>query len=194
MAGYRTRYPRTHSRTEESLPEYLKRKYYRQDGTAVIEVNLYEGFSLYDPLTHGGGRQLNPDIYELIEEQSNLIPSFSPLRIRFCGREVPPEEQEEVRRMYSEHYQSLYYDREWDRRSNRTKFVGMLGFGILMMVLYLYRSYNSADTLFLELLSVLASFSLWSAADLFLMGRREIKEDLQEIVQCQEAEITFGGK
>ena len=50
---------------DERLLTYLKEKYLQKDGTALIEVELYEGFELYDPLTRGKTRRLNQDIFEL---------------------------------------------------------------------------------------------------------------------------------
>lgn len=176
---------------DERLLTYLKEKYLQKDGTALIEIELYEGFELYDPLTRGKTRRLNQDIFELVERETNLIPTVTPLCICFHGRKLDETEQDEIRRMYKERYQNECFDKEWDQRTERGRFIRMLVFGIFMMTLYIIRSVNSDDTLFLEIISVLASFSLWEAADIWLVEEREIRKERFSFRQLRDARIEF---
>jgi hypothetical protein len=60
-----------------------------------------------------------------------------------------------------------------------------------MMTLYIIRSVNSDDTLFLEIISVLASFSLWEAADIWLVEERKIRKERFSFRQLRDARIEF---
>ena len=93
--------------------------------------------------------------------------------------------------MYKERYQNECFDKEWDQRTERGRFIRMLVFGIFMMTLYIIRSVNSDDTLFLEIISVLASFSLWEAADIWLVEEREIRKERFSFRQLRDARIEF---
>lgn len=57
-----------------------------EDGRVGIDINLNNDIELYNPLSVSCDLELNSEIYDYIEEQSNLIPSNIPLKIRFHGR------------------------------------------------------------------------------------------------------------
>ena len=86
-----------------TLRRYLDEEYMNDEGVGVIDVCLSEGLELYDPLSYGRQRELNPEIYDFIGQKANLLPALVPLRICVHGH-VPPEDQEQIRRLMAEHY------------------------------------------------------------------------------------------
>ena len=173
-----------------TLRRYLDEEYMNDEGVGVIDVCLYEGLELYDPLSCGRQRELNPEIYDFIGQKANLLPALVPLRICFHGR-VPPEDQEQIRRLMTEHYSIELQDRMWDLRSNRHKLTGMVAVGVVFLSLYFFFALREDDGLFLELLSVIGSFALWEAADCFLLERRAITRDMMNIAQHMTQEVVF---
>ena len=63
--------------------------------------------------------------------------------------------------------------------------------GVVFLGLYLMLALKRDDTLFLEILSVIGSFSLWEAANCYLVERREIKRHMRETAQFLTMEIQF---
>ena len=173
-----------------TLRRYLDEEYMNDEGVGVIDVCLYEGLELYDPLSWGRQRELNPEIYDFIGQKANLLPAQVPLRICFHGH-VPPEDQEQIRRLMAEHYSLELQDRMWDLRSNRHKLIGMVAVGVVFLSLYFFFALREDDGLFLELLSVIGSFALWEAADCFLLERRAITRDMMNIAQHMTQEVVF---
>ena len=173
-----------------SLHRYLDEEYMTEDGVGVIDVRLYDELALYDPLSLGRQRELNPEIYDFIERKANLLPAQVPLRICFHGR-IPPEDQAQIRRLMAEHYAIALQDRMWDQRSNRVKLTGMVAVGVLFLSMYFFFALREDDGLFLELLSVIGSFALWEAADCFLLERRAIRHDMLDIAQHITQEVVF---
>lgn len=173
-----------------TLRRYLDEEYMNDEGVGVIDVCLYEGLELYDPLSYGGQRELNPEIYDFIGQKANLLPALVPLRICFHGH-VPPEDQEQIRRLMAEHYSLELQDRMWDLHSNRHKLIGMVAVGVVFLSLYFFFALREDDGLFLELLSVIGSFALWEAADCFLLERRAITRDMMNIAQHMTQEVVF---
>ena len=51
-----------------TLRRYLDEEYMNDEGVGVIDVCLYEGLELYDPLSCGRQRELNPEIPPGLEE------------------------------------------------------------------------------------------------------------------------------
>ena len=76
---------------EKTASEYLC-----ADGMAQIDVNLYEGVNLFNPLSFGKQRDLNSDIYELIDAKLYTIPLKYPIRICFHGSVPDPQIQIEI--------------------------------------------------------------------------------------------------
>ena len=173
-----------------TLRRYLDEEYMNDEGVGVIDVCLSEGLELYDPLSYGRQRELNPEIYDFIGQKANLLPAQVPLRICFHGH-VPPEDQEQIRRLMAEHYSLELQDRMWDLRSNRHKLIGMVAVGVVFLSLYFFFALQEDDGLFLELLSVIGSFALWEAADCFLLERRAITRDMMNIAQHMTQEVVF---
>lgn len=173
-----------------TLRRYLDEEYMNDEGVGVIDVCLSEGLELYDPLSWGRQRELNPEIYDFIGQKANLLPAQVPLRICFHGH-VPPEDQEQIRRLMAEHYSLELQDRMWDLRSNRHKLIGMVAVGVVFLSLYFFFALREDDGLFLELLSVIGSFALWEAADCFLLERRSISRDMMNIAQHMTQEVVF---
>ena len=173
-----------------TLRSYLAEEYIDAEGFGVIDVCLYEGLELYEPLSWGRQRELNPEIYNFIEQKSNLLPAQVPLRICFHGH-IALEDQEQIRRLMAEHYSIDLQDRMWDLRSNLRKLTGMMAVGVVFLSLYFFFALRKDDGLFLELLSVIGSFALWEAADCFLLERRAINREMMDVAQHMTQEVVF---
>jgi len=152
------------------------------NGKAEIHVNVDE---LYNPLSFRN--VLNDDIFDYIETRANLLPSMVPLRVILHG--VPHGEQSSVPTLVMQHYQSVMQDHLWDKRSNTYKMLSMILIGVLFLGAYIILAVNREDSLFLEILSIIGSFSLWEAANCYLVERRDIRRALMETAQFLTMEI-----
>ena len=175
---------------DQSLPSYLKANYLLPDGTARIDVNVI-GAEIFNPMSYGNGRTLNQDLFDLIDEESNLIPAAIPLRICFHIDEAENEQKEEIESLYSEHYQALIYDQEWDHRQNSFRFWRLTAVGAALMALYIYLSVSMEDSIGLEVLSALASVALWLAAEILLVTNRDVLRNIRNLYQLRDANIEF---
>ncbi len=175
---------------EKSLPAYLKDNYLQPDGTALIEIDL-SSTDIFNPLSYGKGRTLNQDIFDLIDEESNLIPAAFPLRIRFHAASLTPDQKSAIETMYRQHYQALVYDQEWDNRQNRFRFWRLTVVGAILMALYIYLSVSVEDSIGLEVLSTLASVALWLAAEILLVTNRDVHIAIRNLHQLRDATIEF---
>lgn len=175
---------------EESLPAYLKANYLQPDGTALIEIDL-SSTDIFNPLSYGKGRTLNQDIFDLIDDESNLIPATIPLHIRFHAASLTSDQKDEIENLYREHYQALVYDQEWDHRQNRFRFWRLTIVGAVLMALYIYFSVSAEDSIGLEVLSTLASVALWLAAEILLVTNRDVRIAIHNLHQLRDASIEF---
>lgn len=159
------------------------------EGFAVVDVSLGEE-DRYDPLSLKGNKDLNGEIYDYIDAQTNVIPSEVPLRIRFHGN-VEKEEQEEIRKMMHRHYTMRSYDNSWDLAANFRKMLLLTLFGAAVLAVYLYLAITEAHVFMAEILSIVGSFSLWEAADAFLLERPHLRREHKNIEQNLNQKIEF---
>lgn len=164
---------------------------YVQDGYACIDLRLYPGLEIYDQMSMGKQKDLSPEIYEHIDQHANLIPSVMPLKIRFWGREIPEDEQKAIREMMKKHYSHSLLDKVWDRRSNSIHMWTMLILGAALLSLYVFLTVIEQDTVALEILGTIGSFSIWEAADCFLVERLSIRKQMRYVSQNLVQEIEF---
>ena len=68
---------------KKNLRKYIENEYLDEKGIAIIDICLYDGFSIFDQLSMGRGLELNPEIYDFIERKANIIPNKYDLVIRF---------------------------------------------------------------------------------------------------------------
>lgn len=175
-------------RTEE-LISYLEQ--IRDDeGYAVVDIDLRNGAPLYNPLAMGDRRDLDGAIYDYIEEQTNVVPSAIPLRIRFHG-DIPEPEQESIRKIMRRHYTMKALDISWDVAANFRKMILLALFGAIVLAAYFYLAFTSDDVLFAEILSIVGSFSLWEAADALLLERPRLRREHRNVEQNLNQIIEF---
>ncbi len=160
-----------------------------EEGYAVVDVCL-DGETLYDPLSLKGQKDLNGEIYDYIEAQTNLIPANIPLRIRFHG-DFPEEEQNEIKQMMHRHYTMKSFDISWDLMANFRKMLLLALFGAAVLAVYLYLALTSQNALMTEILSIVGSFSLWEAANALLLERPGLRRDHRNNQQSLNQRIEF---
>lgn len=161
-----------------------------EEGNAVVDVDLGEEVQRYDPLSGKGEKDLSGEIYDYIEAQTNIIPASIPLRIRFHGNFAEGEE-EEIRQMMHRHYVMRTFDISWDLMANFRKALLLSLFGAILLAVYLYLSLTANHAFMSELLSIVGSFSLWEAADAFLLERPHLRRECKNNDQCLNERIEF---
>lgn len=171
---------------EKTASEYLC-----ADGMAQIDVNLYEGVNLFNPLSFGKQRDLNSDIYELIDAKLYTIPLKYPIRICFHGCVPDPQIQNEVRKAIQEHYMFLFRDKKADLRINLLKTIGMTIFGVILLAIYFTLELTSPNPVFMEFLSIAGWVAAWEAVDSWLLQRKALRIEYMNAGQAALSEVSF---
>lgn len=171
---------------EKTASEYLC-----ADGVAQIDVNLYEGVNLFNPLSYGKQRDLNNDIYELIDTKLYTIPLKYPIRICFHGCVPDPQIQDEIRKTIQEHYTFLLRDKKEDLRINLLKTVGMTIFGVILLAIYFTLELTSSNPVFMEFLSIAGWVAAWEAVDSWLLQRKVLRIEYLSVGQAALSEVSF---
>lgn len=159
-----------------------------KEGYAVVDVEPKEG-ELYHPLCTRENRDLSVEVYEFIDEQASIVPAEIPLKVRFHGN-FSEQEQEDIRLMMRRHYTRKSYDVSWDEAANLKKMIALSIFGVAILTVYFIVALTS-QVLFAEILSIVGSFSLWEAADAFLLERPHLRRERKNIEQNLNQAVEF---
>lgn len=166
-------------------------EYLCSDGMAQIDINLYDGVELFNPLSYGKQRDLHRDIYELIDAKLYTIPVKYPIRICFHGSVSDPQVQDEVRKGIQEHYMFLFRDKKEDLRINLLKTICMAIFGVILLTIYFTLELTSSNPVFMEFLSIAGWVAAWEAIDSWLLQRKAIRIEYWNVGQAVLSEVTF---
>lgn len=179
----------TRREKKEELKQYIER-IRDGEGYAVVDVDLGGDTPRYDPLSMKGQRDLNGEIYEYIDAQTNIIPASVPLRIRLHG-EFQEGEQEEIKQMMHRHYTMKSYDISWDLMANFRKMLILAVLGAILLGVYLYLALSDQHVFATEILSIVGSFALWEAADALLLERPHLRQERRNNEQNLNERIEF---
>lgn len=158
-------------------------------GFALIEVNLNQ-FEIYNPLSIPPNRTLNQDILTYIDEQSYPIPVDTPIQIRLYG-DVDEQEQKEIIHRLQEYYDFRLKDKMADLKNNAIHSSVLFIIGILLFVLYFLLANFTVNQVWYEILSIIATFIVWEAADFFILERATLRLQYYEIAQLAICEKGF---
>ena len=165
-----------------SLRRYIDNEY-MEDGYAVIHINLYQEYELFDPLSYGRQKQINQEIIDYIDRRSAIIPTTIPLKVIFHGKDITEDDQENIKKCIKEHYTVAMYDKQWDKRINRRKIIALTALGLSVLGVYVLHAISGEENMRTEILSIIASFSLWEAVDLFLLERKSLQKELWDLLK-----------
>ena len=139
-----------------------------------------------------GQKDLKAEIYDYIEAQTNVIPAQIPLRIRLHG-DFTEAEKKEIEAAMQRHYIMRSFDISWDLVANLRKMLLLALFGAAVLSVYLVLAIAGKHVFMTEILSIVGSFSLWEAADAFLLERPHLRRENRNNDQSLSQHIEFVG-
>lgn len=171
-----------------SLGEYAAREY---GDLLQIDIDLYEGLSLFEPLSIGPQRELNRDIYDFIDSKIYYVPLKRPVSLRFCRSTLSAEGEAMVRAAIKKHYDLILLDKGLDLKLNAIKISALSLIGIFLLGAWFAAQLWSNQPIFIEILSIAGTFSLWEAVDLYLLERKALKVEKWNAAQAALSEVVF---
>lgn len=161
------------------------------DGTVLIDVVLPSETELFDPMAPAEYGKLNPEIYNYIDEQAYFVPSEYNITVRFSGRKLSAQQQKQVDAAIHEHYNLQVYDKVDDIRRNRRLGIFLLVFGAIALAAYFFLTLYYNQDVFLEIVSIVGTFSVWEAVDCWLIQGHERKVELNNALQMATLKTEF---
>ena len=160
---------------KHNVKEYINKEFLDKDGFYTINVNLYKGFSLYNELSFDKQKELNDEIFNYIDNKSEVIPNEYKLKIKFIGRKLDEEDKKRIEYLIHEHYYVVMENvkRELDKLTYKMVLLLLLGF-VGFTLYYIFVNRIAFNSLLLEFLGLVGSFSIWESIGLFVFDRKDI--------------------
>lgn len=177
-----------------SIKDYLTKEFELKDNEVLVDINLYEGLTVIDPLSWGKQSELNGEIYEYIDNKTYIIPVKYSITLCFHHDGISEEEQNKIRELIEEHYMLVLHDKKVDLGINAIKVLGLGIVGALLLSMYFVLQVTSIQQLFMEFLSIAGTFALWEAVDFYLLERREIQQERLNAGQIVLSRVIFSQK
>lgn len=72
--------------------DYFLQEYINEDNKIQIDINIYKGFDIFDPLSMERQKDLNKEIYDFIDEKIHMIPHKYEICICFYNLNLTKKE------------------------------------------------------------------------------------------------------
>lgn len=187
-----------------SSPEKIKRyqkekfKYFKQinelkidDDEAYIELKVDTFSSIVTEFSIPSRISLRQEFYDEIERKNAFIPFDFPLVLEIHSTGFNAEEKILVRKIIKNHYSLACIEKEMELKSIKRKSRFFMICGIVCFLL-LFFMYNYGFAAYLkEIVSFIASFSLWEFAELLLFEQDDLKEEIVKYKHLAKIRVVY---
>ncbi|MCC3868282.1 hypothetical protein [Terrisporobacter mayombei] len=175
----------------KSIQDYFFHEYINEDNKIQIDINIYKGFDIFEPLSMGKQKDLNKEIYDFIDEKIHMIPHKYEICICFYNSNLTKKEEKEIKSIIEEHYYLILREKRINLRINTIKILSLTVIGVLLLSLYFILEIHSNKPVFMEFLSIAGSFALWEAVDFYLLERRGLEIERLDVGQVALSQIIL---
>lgn len=175
--------------SSEKLKRYQKEKFknYKKitelkinDNEAYIELNVRNLNNIVNEFTIPERLSLKKEFYETIEQKVSYIPLDYPLVLEIHNHNFSAEEKILVRKLIKNHYSLITISKEMKLKEIKRKSYFFLTFGLIgFALLFILNLLNSnLLTSIQEIISFIASFSIWEFSELVIFEQDNLKEEI----------------
>lgn len=175
----------------EPIKDYIFDEYINEDDKIQIDINVYNGFDIFDPLSMGKQKDLNKEIYDFIDEKIHMIPHKYEICICFHNSNLTKKDEKEIKSIIEEHYYLILQEKRFNLRINTIKILSLTVIGVVLLSLYFILEIHSNKPVFMEFLSIAGSFALWEAVDFYLLERRGLEIERLDAGQVAISQIIL---
>lgn len=186
--------------TSEKLKKYQKQKFehYKKindlkinDNEAYIYLNVTNLDNIKSEYSTNHQVILKKEFYETIENLASFIPLDYPLVLEIQNNIFSSEEKILVRRLIRNHFSLVTISKEMElknikRKSHFFLICGIIGF----ILLFLFYNYKIVPYL-IEIVSFIASFSLWEFAESLIFEQDNLKEEIIKNKHLSKIRIVY---
>lgn len=184
----------------EKLKKYQKEKFnnYKKitelkinDNEAYIELNVNDMSSIVSEFSTKDRIILKKEFYDIIEQKVAYMPLEYPFVLEIHNKNFSAEEKIVVRKLIKNHFSLITISKEMELKAIKRKSTFFLLCGVIGFIL-LFLSYNFEIMSYLkEIISFIASFSIWEFAELLIFEQDNLKEEIILNKQLSKIRVVY---
>lgn len=185
---------------KEKLKKYQQKKfeYYKQidelivnDNEAYITIQVNDINDIVSNFSIKGQEMLKEEFINLISKKASYIPVDYPLVLEIYTKNLSAEEKILIRKLFKIYYSLETINTEEELKSIKRKSRFFLFTGILFIIIFIIMFKLNILTLFLEIPSFIASFSIWEFAELIIFEQDDLHEKLIKNKHLSKTRIIY---
>ena len=112
------------------------------------------------------------------------------MKINFIGQ-FDDDHKEIIKELVKENYYLDFQEKKREYKFLKLKTIALAIFGLIILSSYFRIKFMNSRVIFSEILSIVGTFSLWEAANSYLIESRYLKSDIRKIGRMAISEIIF---
>ncbi len=184
----------------DKLKKYQRKKFNRykelndintKNNEAYIVVKVKDMDSILSEYSSDDRPTLKAEFLELIERKASFIPLDLPLVLEIQNNNFTSNEKILIRKLIKNYFDLKRVETEVEENSLSRKARFLLTSGILCLCVIPFIWNNDKISFFTEVLSVLASFSIWEFGGLMMFDYDKIKETIIKYNHLAKVRIIY---
>lgn len=161
------------------------------DDEAYIDLKLDDFKSIISTYSLSVNPILKEDFLSFIENYASYIPLDYPLVLEIHSKKITAEERILLRKLIKNHFCLMEINKEMELKSLRRKSFFFLAMGIIgFFLLALSINYNILGFM-KEIISFIASFSVWEFGELYLFEQDDLKEQVLKYSHLAKIRVLY---
>ena len=161
------------------------------DDEAYIDLKLDDFKSIISTYSLSVNPILKDDFLSFIENYASYIPLDYPLVLEIHSKKISSEERILLRKLLKNHFSLMKINKEMELKALRRKsffflIMGIIGFALLALNM----NYNFFSFM-REIISFIASFSVWEFGELYLFEQDDLKEQVLKYSHLAKIRIVY---
>ncbi len=171
----------------EKLKKYQQKKfeYYKQideinisDNEAYITIQINDINEIISQFSIPGHEIIKEEFINLISKKASYIPVDYPLVLEIYTKSLTSEEKILIRKLFKIYYSLETINTEEELKTIKRKSRFFLFVGIICAILFILMVKLNVVTSLLEIISFIASFSIWEFAELVIFEQDDLREKI----------------
>lgn len=182
------------------LKKYQKKKfdyykmindYYLVNNEAYISAKITTINDIVSKYSINKDEILNDEFVRFVNTNASYIPDNYSLVLEICNHQFSEDEKNIITKVIQNHYELELIKAEDELKTLRRKEISFLLVGILFFIIFILIYHFKFSLASEEILSFVASFSIWEFAEMRIFEEDEIKEKIVEITKLNNMKIKF---
>lgn len=171
----------------EKLKKYQQKKfeYYKQideinisDNEAYMTIQINDINEIISQFSIPGHEIIKEEFINLISKKASYIPVDYPLVLEIYTKSLTSEEKILIRKLFKIYYSLETINTEEELKTIKRKSRFFLFVGIICAILFILMVKLNVVTSLLEIISFIASFSIWEFAELVIFEQDDLREKI----------------